>query len=284
MQDDKVKFLTELLGVNQDLHQDFYRTTSILFQQGLTFNLNLIVDNYTPENIICSWLSMYKNYVQVVSNSRNPKTLEDYPGKMLLWEDDVIYGELYKEGIISWCGLVKLKDFDQLVRERILHPPDPRNFQRDTYTFRVQLKEVGFDRKFNEAISFNADHKMNYELRLLKEKMEYAHRDAVMHLHSREQDFYGLLTRLVHRFKLWGYDFSQVDYYKIEFSELIRTQIHLTPLHFRHTYGIQLLNQLILEPYDNETILKEVAEKLNKEETKLNEMYQYLRQLKTTTT
>lgn len=282
MQDDKVNFLTELLGVNQDLHQEFYHATSKLLQKGLTFNLNLMVDNFTPENIICSWLSMYKNYVQVVTNARHTKTLEDYPGKMLLWEDDVIYGELYHGSDIVWCGLIKIKDFDHMVRDRIGNLPDALSFQRDSYVFAIQLKEIGFDRKFNEAISFNADHKMNYELKLLKEKIEYAHRDAVMHLNSREQDFYGILTRLIHRFKMWGYDFSYADYYKIEFSDLIRKKIHLTPLHFRHTYGIQLLKQLILDPYDNETILKEVGEKLTKEEIKLNEMYQYLNQLKTT--
>lgn len=282
MQDEKVKFLTELLGVNQDLHQDFYHATSKLFQQGLTFNVNLMVDNFTPENILCSWISMYKNYVQVVNNTRSLKTLEDYPGKMLLWEDDVVYGELYRTGDIVWCGLVKIKDFDNMVRDRILNSPDPRNFQRESYTLKIQLKEIGFERKFNEMLSFNADHKMNYELRMLREKLEFSHRDAIMNLHSREHDFYGMLTRLIHRFKMWGYDFSHVDYYKMEFGEIIKTQIHLSPLHFRHTYGIQLLSQLILEPYDNETILKEVGEKLAKEEIKLNEMYQYLKNLRTT--
>lgn len=283
MQDSKVKFLTELLGANQDLHQDFYHATSKLLQSGLSFPVNLIVDNFNPENIICSWLSLYKNYIQVVNQSRALKTLDDYPGKMLLWEDDTLYGELYAGQDIVWCGLIKLKDFDPMLRDRIFTPPDPRNFQRTSYTLRLQLKEIGFERKLNEAICFNADHKMNYELGLLKETFVFAHRDAVMHLHSREQDFYGVLTRLIHRLKLWGYDFSYVDYYKMEFGELIKTQVHLTPLHFRHTYGIQLLNQLLLEPYDNDTILKEVEVKLFREEQKLNDMYQELSKLKTIT-
>jgi hypothetical protein len=88
------------------------------------------------------------------------------------------------------------------------------------------------------------------------------------------------LSRVIHRLKIWGYDLSKIDYYSPNFTELLKTQVNITSLHFRHTFALSLINQLFLEQYDNESLLKEVENRVNKEIQKLNEMFDYLKNLK----
>lgn len=68
-----------------------------------------------------------------------------------------------------------------------------------------------------------------------------------------------------------------MNYWTDSFTTLLKEQINLSPLGFRHTWAIQQIGLLLLESYDNESLLKEVENRLVKEEQKLNESYAYLK-------
>lgn len=209
MKDDKVKYLGELLGVNEDLHQDYYVVTRQLLEQGLSFPIKLHLDNFTKENIIYSWFGLYRNYLQLVSSNRLLKVMEDYPGQLLIWEDDTLILELSSDDKIVWQSSLQMKDLDVNILDRIVKMPQIMHYNGGEFKLLVKLSEFGFERKFNEATQFTPDFKMNQELRRLKEKIVFAHQDSLCHIHSNEYDAYGQLTRIVHRIKLWGYDFRK---------------------------------------------------------------------------
>jgi hypothetical protein len=280
MKDEKVKALAELLGDNEDIHMDFYNASKSLLEHGLVFPFKLYIDNFTDENVVYSFFSLYRNYLQLISSLKNFKTIDDYPGKMLIWEDDEISYKLYKQGKLIWKKKIKIKDFDDAIKDKLCQVPQLMSFDRNEYKLKVKLVKPGFERKFNENTQFTADMKMGQELRLIKEKIIYAHTDSIINLNSSEQDFYGQLSRVIHRLKIWGYDLSKIDYYSPNFTELLKTQVNITSLHFRHTFALSLINQLFLEQYDNESLLKEVENRVNKEIQKLNEMFDYLKNLK----
>lgn len=279
MQDPKVKFLSELLGVNEDLHYEYYLATTQLLNQGLVFPLKLHIDSYTPENIIYSWLGLYRNYLQLVSSLNAIKVIDDYPGKMQIWDNDEMEFMLVQNGQVLWQEQIKIKNFESVYLDKMINIAQITSFAREDYHLIVKLIEPGFERKFNENAQYSANNKMMQELYLLKEKIVYAHMDSVQHLHSSEQDFYGQLSRVIHRLKLWGYEFSGVDYYSPKFTQILKDNINLSPLNFRHTYALNLVNQLFLEPMDNQELLQQVHERLHKEQINLTENYEYLKKL-----
>lgn len=275
--DNALEKLKELLGEKEDIHTDYYFQSKQLFESGLSFPIKLHLDNDTKENVLHSLFAIYRNHLQLISSDRHNKVIEDYLGKALIWENDILEISLIKEDKLIWKETLKCEELEESIRDHIIKVPQLMSFEGKEAVVILKLSESGFERKYNESVNFTSEQKMQWEINKIKEKLVFAHRESL----SAEKEPNELSLRLIHRLKLWGYDFSESNYINPSFTEILKTQVHLNSLDFRHTWAIGQLHVLLMEPLSNEGILKEVNSRLSKEIEKLQSSYNYLAKFKT---
>lgn len=273
---DKIKYLRELLGEKEDIHYEYYLKTKDLFLQGIEFPVKLHLDNDKKENILLSTFALHANLIQLISSDRFNKIIDDYPGKALIWETDILeVVGTYKDKIF-FSQELSFSDLDETVKNRIIQSPQLSHFEGQDCKIKITLKTPGSERKYNEAFAFSVDHRVQAELRKIKEKFIFSHKKS---LRPSEEDK-GLALRLIHRLKLWGYDFSEANYLSEDFNDIISSQLHFHPLNFSETFALTQLHLLLMESYDNDKLLKEIEVRVQREKEKLQSNYNFLNKFK----